>query len=191
MGPLWTTGDSDWEQVLRINLLAPIALCRAFVPWMQTTGGGSIVNLSGGGATGPRGYFAPYAASKAALVRVTETLAEECAGTGVRVNAVAPGAINTAMLDEVLAAGPEKAGAKEYLAATRRKEQGGDDPERAAACIRWLAGPESAPITGRLISAVWDRWEGLHDRAKELATTDIYTLRRVSAKDRGKSWDPV
>jgi len=189
MGLLWDTSEASWAEVLRINLLAPVALCRSAIPWMRETGGGSIVNLSGGGATGPRSHFTPYAASKAALVRVTETLAEECAPLGIRVNAVAPGALNTAMLDEVLAAGPDKAGAKEFAAAQRRAAEGGDDPRRAAACIRWLAGPESAPITGRLISAVWDRWETLSDKAADLSASDIYTLRRISAKDRGKPWD--
>ena len=65
----------------------------------------SILNLSGGGATGPRANFTAYASAKAALVRFSETLAEEVRGQGVTVNCIAPGAMKTAMLAEVLKGG--------------------------------------------------------------------------------------
>lgn len=102
MGPLWENDFSMWQQVIQVDLLAPVALCRAFVPWMNETGGGSIINLSGGGATCPRENFSAYATAKAGLVRFSETLAEEARHLGIRVNCIAPGAMKTDMLGEIL-----------------------------------------------------------------------------------------
>ena len=89
-------------------------MCRAVLPLLREQGYGKIINLSGGGATAPLPRISAYAASKAAVVRMTETLAEELNGRGVDVNAIAPGALNTRMLDEVLEAGPEKVGKAFY-----------------------------------------------------------------------------
>ena len=187
IGPLWENDLDEWRRVIQVNLLAPVALCHGSVPWMRQGGGGSIVNLSGGGATAPRPNFSAYATSKAALVRFSETLAREVEPFGIRVNCVAPGALNTAMLDEVLAAGPERAGA-EYDKAAERARAGGDPPERCAELVALLLSEESAGITGRLISAIWDPWASLAARREELGASDIYTLRRIVPADRGKQW---
>lgn len=186
-GRSWEIAHSDLDAVFRVNVLGPIALCNAAVPWMIESGGGSIINLSGGGAAAPRPNFSPYAASKAALVRYTETLAAECRDLGIAVNAVAPGAMNTGMLDEILKAGPRQTGEKEYREAQQRAASGGTDPRRAAELCLYLAQPSARSITGRLISAVWDRWEDLHTQTA-LPASDIYTLRRIVPKDRGQAW---
>jgi len=187
IGPFWENDLDEWRRVIQVNLLAPVALCHALIPWMRQGGGGSIVNLSGSGATAPRPNFSAYATSKAALVRFSETLAREVEPYGIRVNCVAPGALNTAMLDEVLAAGPERAGA-EYEKAAERARAGGDPPERCAELVALLLSEEAAGITGRLISAVWDPWASLAERRDELRGSDIYTLRRIVPADRGKQW---
>ena len=189
IGPIGALADSDWmgwEQTVRVNLLAPIALCRLLIPHLRP--GASIVNLSGGGATSPRPQFGAYATSKAGVVRFTENLAVELAGQAIRVNAVAPGAMNTQMLTAVLDAGAAAAG-KEFAKAIEQKEQGGVPPGKAAELVVWLLSPDSAGVTGRLISAVWDPWRGLASLAAELASSDIYTLRRITPEDRGKKWD--
>ena len=83
IGPLEACDWHEWTHALATDLLAPVALMRAAVPVMRLQGRGKIINLSGGGATGPRAHFTAYAAAKSALVRVTETLAEEVADTGI------------------------------------------------------------------------------------------------------------
>jgi len=178
----------EWVRTIEINLLGTVLLCRAVVPVFRRQGYGKIVNLSGGGATAPRPRFSAYAASKAAVVRFTETLAQETSGTGIDVNAVAPGALNTRLLDEVVAAGPEKAGS-EYERAMKQKQEGGESLERAAELCVFLLSSASDRISGKLVSAVWDPWPTLADRRLELNQTDIYTLRRIRPEDRGREWN--
>jgi NAD(P)-dependent dehydrogenase (short-subunit alcohol dehydrogenase family) len=150
---------------------------------------GKIVNLSGGGATSPMPRISAYAASKAAVVRLTETLAEETMDCGIDVNAVAPGALNTRLLDEVLTAGPESVGASFYARAVKQREQGGAPLEKGTDLCVYLLSAASDGITGRLISAVWDPWQDLGSHLEELRKTDIYTLRRIVPADRNLKWD--
>ena len=83
IGPLVTTPADRWWDAVRTNLLGCYACCRAVLPGMLERGYGKIVNLSGGGAVTPRPRYSAYSASKAAVVRLTETLAAELAGTGI------------------------------------------------------------------------------------------------------------
>ena len=100
---------------------------------------GKIVQLSGGGATNPLPRISAYAASKAAIVRFAETLAEEVREDGIDVNAIAPGALNTRLLDEVLAAGPNASGAAFFDRALKQKEEGGAPLDRGAdLAYSWL-----------------------------------------------------
>jgi NAD(P)-dependent dehydrogenase (short-subunit alcohol dehydrogenase family) len=170
---------ADWKAVFDVNLFAPARLSQRLIPSMKKIGGGKIINLSGGGAASPRPHFSAYGASKCALVRLAETLAEELRNDRIDVNAVAPGPMNTRMLDELLAAGPECA-PREYEAAVKRSREGGTSPDRAAALVAWLASPASDGITGKLLSAVWDDWERLGERREQLRGSDLYTLRRVT-----------
>jgi NAD(P)-dependent dehydrogenase (short-subunit alcohol dehydrogenase family) len=156
---------------------------------MRKANYGKIVNLSGGGATNPLPRISAYAASKAAVVRMTDTLAEELKDASVDVNAIAPGALNTRLLDEVLDAGPEKVGQAFYERSLKQRDQGGAPIERGAELAVFLAARESDGISGRLISAVWDRWEEFPKWREQLAKTDVYTIRRIVAKDRGLDWD--
>jgi NAD(P)-dependent dehydrogenase (short-subunit alcohol dehydrogenase family) len=172
-GPIGPTDAVDWdawEHTIRVNLLGTVLMTRAVLPGMRERGRGKIINLSGGGATGPRPNFSAYAASKAAVVRFTETLAHELRGTGIDVNAIAPGALNTRMRDEVLQAGPERAGA-EYEQAARRGETSFEPATKLAV---FLASSASDGISGRLLAALWDDWASLGE-----LDDDAYTLRRV------------
>jgi 3-oxoacyl-[acyl-carrier protein] reductase len=188
IGKLWENDWNQWRSTIAVNLLAPVALCRLAVPWMAQTGGGAIVNLSGGGATKARPHFSAYGTAKAALVRFSETLAEEAASQNIRVNCVAPGAMNTAMLDAVLRSDPTAAG-PEYAQAQKQAGEGGAPPELAAELCVFLASNRSDGITGKLISAMWDPWRKLTDHAVDLRNSDIYTLRRIVPADRAKDWD--
>ncbi len=187
-GPLDDVDVHEWIRTVHVNLIGTMLMCRAALREFRARRYGKIVNFSGGGATSPRPWLSAYAASKAAVVRMTENLAGELAGSGISVNAVAPGAVNTRMLDEVIEAGSGKVGESAYQNALTEKSNGGTPPEKAAAlCVMLLAGISDG-LTGRLISAVWDRWESLPARKDELARTDVYTLRRIVPADRGFDW---
>ncbi|MFC1546625.1 SDR family NAD(P)-dependent oxidoreductase [bacterium] len=178
----------QWKKAIDINLLGTFYICHVFLPQFKKQGYGKIINLSGGGATSPLPYLSAYAASKAAVVRFTETLALELSEHKIDVNAIAPGALNTRLLDEVLDAGPEKVGKKFYEKAKKQKQDGGVSLGVGASLCVFLASSESDGITGKLISAVWDPWKDLPKYIEDLKKTDIYTLRRIIPEQRGKNW---
>ena len=154
---------------------------------MKKNKSGVIINFSGGGE-GAFSRFSAYAASKGGVVRFTETLAEEVKDFGVRVNAIAPGAVNTKLLEEVLEAGPEKVGQEFYERSKKQKEDGGVSPEKAAELCLFLASDKSRGLTGRILSAVWDDFENLPEHISEIMNSDIYTFRRIKPIDRGYGW---
>jgi NAD(P)-dependent dehydrogenase (short-subunit alcohol dehydrogenase family) len=188
IGPIEAIDWEAWVAAIQINLLGTVLMCREVIPLMRARGYGKIINLSGGGATAPLPRFSAYAASKAAIVRLTETFAEELRDAYVDINAIAPGALNTRLLDEVLAAGPEKAGQDFYDRSLKQRDQGGAPLEKGAELAVFLASAASDGITGRLLSALWDDWASLPDRREQLAKSDIYTLRRIVPEDRGEKW---
>ena len=166
-----------WERTIQVNLMGPVRAIHAVLPGMRVRRQGKIINFSGGGAAGPRPRFSAYAASKAALVRLTETLAVELQSYNIQVNAVAPGAVNTRMLEEVLAAG-EQAGV-EYLQAMERAKSGGTPVELVCELVLFLASPASGRLTGKLISAPHDPWREWTGKDDELNATPLYTIRRL------------
>jgi len=182
IGPVIKNDPEEWLRTVTINLGGTFLCSRAVLPIMMKRRQGKIINLSGGGATSPRPYFTAYAASKAAVVRFTETLAEEVKEFNIQVNAIAPGAVNTRMLEEIIAAG-EMAGERALAEAKRQKETGGTPPEKAADLAVLLASDESNGLTGRLISAVWDDWQGMARQVEGIMSSDLYTLRRVTPED--------
>jgi len=181
--------SGEWISAININLFSVFFMCKWILPHMKKNNAGKIINLSGGGATAPLPRISAYAASKAAVVRLTETLAEECKEYSIEINAVAPGALNTRLLDEVLESGPERVGKAFYEKALKQKSNGGTPLDLGAALCVYLASPESDGITGKLISAPWDPWQDLARYREDLKNTDIYTLRRIVEKDRGRNWE--
>lgn len=189
-GPMGTIEDVDWDawvDAIRINLLGSVLVARAVVPHFKARGYGKVIQLAGGGATAPMPQISAYAASKAGIVRFAETLAGELREHSVDVNAVAPGALNTRMLDEVLSAGPERVGQSFYDRAIKQRDSGGAGLQRGADLACFLASAASDGVTGKLISAIWDPWSELPEHAADL-DSDVYTLRRIVPADRGLSW---
>jgi 3-oxoacyl-[acyl-carrier protein] reductase len=188
IGKVWENDWQAWEETIRINLLTPISLCRECVTLMMKERQGKIINLSGGGATSPRPNFSAYATAKAGLVRFSETLAQETMASNIQVNCIAPGVMNTEMMRAVLRAGPEIAGHQDYNLAVKSAEGIDASLQRAADLSVFLASSAGDGITGKLISSVWDPWEGLPERIEDLQNSDIYTLRRIVPQDRAMGW---
>lgn len=188
-GPIETVDWEAWSEAIDINLKGVVLQCRAVLPHMKKQNHGKIIILSGGGATKPMPNLSAYAASKAAVVRFAETLAEEVAAHHIDVNTVAPGALNTRLLDEILEAGPEKVGQAFYEQSLKQKEKGGTDLSVGSSLCVFLGSENSDGITGRLLSAVWDPWKTLPEKREALQASDIYTLRRIVPEDRGQQWE--
>lgn len=181
-GPIGTVLDNDpaaWEQTIRINLMGTFYAIRAVLPVMIAQRRGKIVAFSGGGAVSPRPRFSAYATSKAAVVRLIETVAAEFADCGIDVNVVAPGPVPTRLHEEVLQQA-ERAGEAEVRKARAITEGGSDAVDRLVGLVRFLVSDESNGLAGRLISAVWDDWETLGARIAEIRGTELYTMRRVT-----------
>ena len=181
IGPLVENNSRDWTDAVAINLSGSMNVIAASARHMIPQGGGRIVQISGGGATKPRPNFSAYSASKAAVVRLVETVALELLPHGIAVNAVAPGPLNTRLLQDVLDAGESHVGREVYENAVHQFQSGGAGFERAAELINFLVFEAPINLSGRLISALWDDWRGLGEHPHRLGE-EVWTLRRVEKK---------
>jgi NAD(P)-dependent dehydrogenase (short-subunit alcohol dehydrogenase family) len=181
VGSFEETSSAEWERAVRVNLFGAARCIRALLPGMRRRGSGRIVLFSGGGQ-GPLPRRTSYAASKGAIWRLTESLGAELAPAGIFVNAIAPGAVNTRFLDDLLVAGPDRAGSDAHQKAHEQQRQGGNSAERAADLALFLLSDESAGLTGKVVSAVWDRYRDWRDLTA-LSATDQFTMKRVVTRD--------
>ena len=189
LGPAMQLPAAAWDESLKINLHGTFHTLRAtHALLLQTSRRAKIVCFSGGGATAPRANFTPYAVAKIGIVRMVENLAHEWAGLPVDINALAPGAVNTRMTDEVIEAGPEVVGADEHRKTLEQKAAGGTPLPKVGAVVDFLLAPQSDGITGRLISGLWDPYQALPARREALQKSDVFTLRRILPEDRGLDW---
>ena len=180
------TGDGDQHQ--RLGAADAGRCCRISSEQRY----GKIVQLSGGGATNPLPRITAYAASKAAIVRLAESVALDVKDVGIDVNRIAPGALNTRMMDELLAAGAEAVGAGVLRADEDDGTRAATPLEVGAALAVFLGSAASDGITGRLLSAVWDPWERLpaasrRARSHPTSTPCGASSRRIAAIDVGRS----
>jgi NAD(P)-dependent dehydrogenase (short-subunit alcohol dehydrogenase family) len=191
LGPIGRAVDGEagaWLEAVRTNLfgsfLVARASCRHLISHQRP---GSVVLFSGGGATGPFPNYTAYACGKVGVVRLAETLAQEVAADGIRVNCVAPGFVATRMHAQTLQAG--EAAGHDYLARTKQElENGGVSPELAARAVAFLLSDAAKGITGRLLAAPWDDWKAWPQHLHEIEGSDLFTLRRIVPRDRGKDW---
>ena len=187
-GRLEETDIENWKKTIEINLIGSVMMCKEVIPIFKENNYGKIIQMSGGGATQPSPFLSSYAASKAGIVRFIETIAVELEDTNIDANCIAPGAVNTGMIDEIISAGPEIVGENLYSKSLEQKDSGGASPEHCANLAVFLASSLSDGINGKLISALWDRYEDWPKHKKILSDSDIYTLRRIIGRDRGFDW---
>lgn len=180
LGPIGPTAEvleDDWVSTIQTNLFGSFYLTHAVLPIMLSQSGGKIMHFSGGGGAYARPFYTAYATSKAALVRFTESLAEELREFHIDINTIAPGPVNSRMWDQVRSwQHPDRKTQEEIQ---RMEETGGVPPQRAADLALFLASDHSNGLSGRLISAVWDDWQTLEQRIPEIMSSEAGTLRRV------------
>ena len=149
--PTVDTTDSDWDELLRVNVRGAFLHCREALPALSERGDGRIVNVTSiSGTIGLPGQTA-YCSTKGAIVQLTRQLAIEHAPR-VRVNAVAPGAIDTGFTDEAMAGVPDREARLASMAAAHPLGRLAR-AEEIAEVIAFLASPRSSIITGAIVMA--------------------------------------
>ena len=155
-GVLHKMEEDAWHAVIETNLTSCFSMCRAVVGGMRERGFGRIVNISS--INGEKGQFGQtnYAAAKAGILGFTKALALETAKTGVTVNALCPGFIDTPLLDKSVQTIVKKTGrtpeeARKILASDNPQGRL-IQPEEVAASALWLCSDASASINGQAIS---------------------------------------
>ena len=182
IGSLDECDPGQWKLAFEVNVFGTMNACRAVLPTMRRQRAGKIVNLAGGGVGGPgvMPRWSAYTASKAAVIQLTESLAREVEDHGIQINAIAPGAVVTEMTAAVVAAGADKAGPRLYEQTLKQRQSGGESPDLAAKLVVWLASDASGALTGKMLSAKWDKVESLDLGATNRSSR--YTMRRIDGE---------
>ncbi|MBI5728693.1 MAG: SDR family oxidoreductase [Candidatus Magasanikbacteria bacterium] len=187
VGTLEQCDPDSWLTAFKVNVLGTMMAIKYALPLLKKSPCGKIITFAGAGE-GAFPRFSSYASSKGAIVRFTETVAAELQPLGITVNAISPGAVASGLREEIIAAGAARAGAEKYAAAQGAGSEQPVPPNKAAALAVWLASEKSSGLTGKNISAVWDRYEDIPNHLSEIMKSDIYNWRRIKPKDRGYDW---
>lgn len=175
------TSMSVWSWCIKVNLLGTANLLALVLPFLAESDDGRALLFSGGGAFGARPRYSAYAASKAGVVALMESVAPDI--LPVTVNCIAPGFVATAIHAATLKAGPEKAGEDEYAKVITETQPFGEEKYRVVDCVRHLLGPDTRGLTGKTISVPHDAWQAITaDRVAALCDSDVWTRTRTCAE---------
>jgi len=177
IGPINTIDANAWTKTLQINLFGTFYCTQLVSSHMISQNYGKIINLSGGGAFNPFPNFSAYSTSKAAIVRFTETVAKELSKHHIDVNAIAPGAMKTKIMYDVVSSG-DMAG-EELSRAKKIVEEGGSSLEKVGNLALFLASKESDGLNGKTISAKWDDLDYIKSNLEKIQNSDKFTMKRI------------
>jgi 3-oxoacyl-[acyl-carrier protein] reductase len=176
VGTIDTVSHDEWLRTLEINVGGTAAVVRSVLPTMAKQSYGRILTLSGAGVGGPNlaDRVSAYVASKGAVMVLTEAIAAELP-PGVTINSIAPGAIPTGFMDEVLQVGPAVAGRALYDAV---RTTAAPDLSSLRDLVLFLASDQAGGLSGRCLSARWDAPSVLASIGGTVAPSR-YRLRRI------------
>jgi 3-oxoacyl-[acyl-carrier protein] reductase len=187
IGPITDVDPAAWLDVIQINLFGAFLVVREACARMKRSGGGRIALFAGGGAASPFPNYTGYACSKAALVRLTETVALEMEPYGIVLNCIAPGFVITRLHQQTIAQGEGAAGS--FFEKTKAEiERGGVPASVGGDAAAFLISKAAAGINGKFVAAPYDGYRDWPQRVDELAGSDLFTLRRIVPRDRGRDW---
>jgi NAD(P)-dependent dehydrogenase (short-subunit alcohol dehydrogenase family) len=146
IGPVHTLDTDAFRRTLELNVVGTLLPLKHAAPRMAANGRGSFIGVSSLAASRPHPWFGAYGPAKAGIEMLVQQSAIELGPSGVRVNAVAPGLVDTELVGAVVAGGPVL---EDYLEQTPLGRVG--TPEDIAEAVRYLAGPESSWVTGQTI----------------------------------------
>lgn len=181
LGPLASVDFPAWRRSFDLNFFSVAEMIQRFVQ-VALNGAPSprrrIVVMAGAGLGGGQvaGGISAYSCAKAALNRLVEVVHEEVHGSGVDVNCVLPGLVDTGIVDQAIAAGPALGAI--YEASVKARAGGGTPPEVPADLVAHLLSDACSGLSGRLLSARWDR-RALDSPGSVEADSDLFRLRRI------------
>ncbi|OGV78587.1 MAG: hypothetical protein A3K19_32125 [Lentisphaerae bacterium RIFOXYB12_FULL_65_16] len=179
IGALWEVDLDEWWRDVTVNVLGPALFCRAVLPHMMQRNSGAIINMNGGGSSGPFPGASGYGCSKAALMRLTDTLARELEHDGydIYVVSIGPGSVYTEMWEPQL----NTPGGKKWIGELRRivdekRYRPPEDCAKASVRLLRILCPE---INGRMFAVNTD-FDDVARRAAEIREKDLYQIRSRS-----------
>ena len=177
----------DIDYVMRINLYSSIFFTNFFATNLKTGKSLKIIHFSGGGGTSSRPNFMPYSLSKTALIRFVENFSLENLNSQTTINIISPGTLPSGMQHEILNSGL-KFNDHEKISAMKVISAQFNEQSKILELIEFLLSENSKGITGKTISAKWDNWKKWPKHLSELKDSDLYTLRRITARDQNLKW---
>tara|TARA_B110000196_G_scaffold286057_1_gene269514 strand:+ start:723 stop:1544 length:822 start_codon:yes stop_codon:yes gene_type:complete len=177
IGPLVKQDPILWKTCVENNLFGTFNMIHSVLPFMIKKNYGKIVNISGGGAFSPFPNFSSYATSKAAIIRLTETLAMEISNSNITVNAISPGMIKTNMTKKVVDTGLDAG--NEFEKAKKTLISGSSNIEKILDALLFLTTDESSKLSGKTIAAQWDNLDDIKNNISSIQNSDKLTMRRI------------
>jgi len=181
IGPFDQTDSNLWKTTLDINIFGTYLITKHFIPLLLKSKVKKIIIFSGGGAFNSFPNYSAYAVSKAAVVRFSETIANELATKDVQVNCIAPGFVATEIHDATLSTSKELVG--DHYEFTKDKLTKGSVPmEVVVNCVKFLISDKSNGLSGKTISASFDKWgsEEFQSSIELINNSDLFTMRRIN-----------
>lgn len=145
------TTQAEWDLTFAVNVTAQFILCKHIVPQMIQRGGGEIVNVASAGALVGLKNRVAYCSSKAAVVGLTRCIAADHAMEGIRINAIAPGTVDSTWIGRILADDPDPIARRKLMEARQLDGKMGT-PEEVAFGITFLLSPEARFVNGSVFS---------------------------------------
>jgi 3-oxoacyl-[acyl-carrier protein] reductase len=190
IAPITELDIEEFTSVSNVNCFSSVFFTKYFLTRQNEKSTTSVIHFSGGGATNARPYFSPYSLSKTALVRFVENVASEQNLGNFRINVIAPGVMPSQMQSEILD-NVFLRNSKEQSLAQASVEDTSEATSKVLKLVEFLLSEKADGISGKLISAQWDNWEEWPNHLEELKSQQLYTLRRLTARDRNLSWGDV
>lgn len=185
IGRIDKTNVDNWKKTIEINLIGNYLIIRYFLKLLLKSEIKKIINFAGGGAFNTFPNYSGYAVSKSGIVRLTENTAEELRNKGVKINCISPGMVNTDIHKKTIKAGKKKAGKKYYDYIINKSKKGSVPIEVPINCIKFLISSESGRLTGKTISASFDKWESpiFKKYIDEINDSDLFTSKRINLRN--------
>ena len=180
IGNFFKLNLKKFNKTFEINFFSQIIFFRTIYPLIKKSKNLLILLFSGGGVTNARKNFSSYVLSKIALVKLVEILSVELENKNIRINAIAPGIINSQMTRATLNQNKKNIDVKEINKIKKEIVKSNQSLNKVVKLIEFLRSKKGLNISGKLISSRWDnytKWD--MKKIKNISNSDVFNLRRI------------